>query len=209
MSEQENKTATEPENQAADPASKNPEVVETPETENVSEAASGDDQSKLLERLDQVTAEANDYRDRYLRSVADLDNLRKRSVRDRDDTRKAATCRVIEEFLPVMDNFKLGLQAARQHEGGSAFADGFAMVLTQMEGVLTQLGVDTLNPAGEPFDANHHESIAHIPHESVPDGHVIEVSRVGYRYHDRLLRAAAVVVSSGPPAKSESSEKSE
>lgn len=155
--------------------------------------------SELLEKLDHLTAEANAHRDRALRAAAELENYRRRAVREKDEVRKFSNQSLLENFLPILDNFALGLDHARQHEGGKAFADGFEMVLSQIDSWLSGHGVERLDPAGAAFDPNLHEAIAEVPHAEVPEHHVIEVHRIGYRLHDRLLRPASVVVSSGPP----------
>jgi len=158
---------------------------------------STDELSALLTKLDEATAEIQVAKDRHLRAVAEMENFRKRAIRDKEDARLGAKLSVLEDFLPVVDNFKMGLQVAEAHEGGKVFAEGFAMVLTQIENMLKQHGVETLNPKGEVFDPNFHESVAHVPSEEVEEGSVIEVTRIGYRLGERLLRAAVVVVSSG------------
>lgn len=178
------------------------EIPRDPALEAIEEEASPDDGksdevSELLRKLDEVTAEAQAHRNDYLRAVADLDNYRKRALREKDEARLRAEGAVLEDCLPVLDNFRLGLQAARQHEAGKAFAEGFAMVLSQFESLLRQHGVEELAPYGEPFDPNLHESVAHLPNDDIAEGHVSEVQRVGYKHRDRLLRAAVVVVSSG------------
>jgi len=152
----------------------------------------------LLKKLDEAAAETNLQKERYLRTVADLENYRKRALREKEEARKQANCSLLEDLLPVIDNFRLGLKSAEQHEGGTVFADGFRMILSQMEAALKQNGLEEINPGNELFDPNYHESVAHIPHESVEADHIIEVHRIGYRIHERLLRPAAVVVSSGP-----------
>ncbi|MFW6353734.1 MAG: nucleotide exchange factor GrpE [Verrucomicrobiota bacterium] len=159
--------------------------------------AAGDEFSGLLQKVDELTLEANAARDRALRATAELENFRKRAVREKDETRRFANQMLLENFLPILDNFALGLQAARQHEAGKPFAEGFAMVLTQIEAWLQSHGVDRIAPEGAPFDPNFHEAVGHAASETVPEGHVAEVHRVGYRMHDRLLRPAVVVVSSG------------
>ena len=94
----------------------------------------------------------------------------------------------------------LGLQAAEGHEGAKDVVDGFKMVDEQFRKTLTDLGLETLQPDGETFDPNLHECIAHQPSEEVPEDHVIQTVRAGYRLNERLLRAANVIVSSGLPA---------
>ncbi len=160
---------------------------------------SAEELSALLQKLDEATAEINTQKERYLRGVADLENYRKRAVREKDEARKQATFGLVEDMLPVLDNFKLGLKSAEEHEGGAVFAEGFRMILAQMEGALKQNGLEEINPGNDLFDPNFHESIAHIPHEKVVDGHIIEVHRVGYKLNERLLRPAQVIVSSGEP----------
>lgn len=157
----------------------------------------GDETSDLFRQMDALQIELKTAKERYLRSVADLENFRKRAVREKDDARRGALSSLIEELLPVIDNFQMGLSAASNHAGGEAFVQGFEMILGQLQGVLRNNGVKELNPVGEAFDPNLHESIAYQPSEEQPDGHVISVERVGYVLHDRLIRPAAVVVSKG------------
>lgn len=154
--------------------------------------------SELMAKLDEATAEAAQAREAHLRCLADLENVRRRAARERDEARRLAAAAVIEDFLPVLDNFSLGLQSAQAHEGGAVFAQGFAMILGQFRQLLSQHGVEEINPQGQPFDPNAHESISQVADARVPEGHVVSVQRVGYRMGERLLRAASVVVSSGP-----------
>lgn len=158
---------------------------------------------ELLRKLDEATAEIQIQKERYLRTVADLENYRKRSLREKEEARRQANCNLLEDLLPVLDNFRLGLKSAEQHEGGAVFAEGFRMILTQMESALRSNGLEEIRPEGAAFDPNFHECVAHLPNGSVPEGHVIEVQRVGYRIQERLLRPAIVIVSSGAPAEPE------
>jgi molecular chaperone GrpE len=183
----ETNAATEPAEAAADQA----EV-------NSADAVAQDGISDLLNKLDAVTAEANLQRERYLRAVADLENFRKRSLREKEEARRSANSALVEDLLPILDNFALGLASARQHEGGEAFAQGFAMILKQMSGALAGNGVEEINPLGAEFDPNFHESHGLRHDAETPEGHVVEVHRVGYTLHGRLLRPATVIVSSGP-----------
>ncbi len=152
----------------------------------------------LLQKLDEATVEINAQKERYLRTVADLENYRKRALREKEEVRRQANAGLVEDLLPVLDNFQLGLKSAESYEGGDAIKTGFKMIFDQMSAALRQNGVEEMNPQGQPFDPNFHEAIAHLCHDSVPDGHIIEVQRVGYKLHERLLRAAAVIISSGP-----------
>lgn len=191
MSKEEDKTETTPVEEESATKTTDNEAAEAPEL-------SAEELSGLLQKLDEATAEVNSHKERYLRTVADLENYRKRAIREKEEARKQATCSILEDVLPVLDNFKLGLKSAEDHEGGKVFAEGFKMILTQMESALKQNGLEEINPVGAAFDPNFHESIAHLPHDSIEDGHIIEVHRIGYKIKERLLRPSQVVVSSGP-----------
>lgn len=200
MSKQEDKEIQIPEEETV-----RADAAETTSPENAgsgSPVLSAEDLSALLDKLNQAAEEVNAHKERYLRTVADLENYRKRALREKEEARKQATCGLLEDLLPIMDNFKLGLQSAGQHEGGNVFAEGFKMILNQMDSVLKQNGLEEINPDGAVFDPNFHESIAHLPSDSVKDGHILEVHRIGYKIQERLLRPAQVVVSSGAPAES-------
>ncbi|ACB74953.1 nucleotide exchange factor GrpE [Opitutus terrae] len=144
--------------------------------------------------------EAADNYDRYLRAVADLENFRRRTTREKDDLRQFAAARVLEDLLPVMDNLSLALKAAK-HPGADAasVASGVEMVLTQLKTGLANHGLKEVDPAGQLFDANFHEAVSAQPSQDVPEGHVQTVVRTGYVLNGRLLRPATVVVSSGAP----------
>jgi molecular chaperone GrpE len=136
--------------------------------------------------------------DRYLRAVADLENFRRRTVREKDELRQFATARVLEDLLPVMDNLALGLSAAKQPGADlGALAGGVDMVLAQLKSALVAHGLKEISPLGQPFDANLHESLSAQPSDQVPEGSVVTVVRIGYSLNGRLLRPAAVIVSSG------------
>jgi molecular chaperone GrpE len=146
--------------------------------------------------------EATANYDRYLRSVADLENFRRRTVREKDELRQFATSRVLEDLLPVMDNLALGLAAAKQPTADlKSLAGGVEMVLTQLKSALATHGLKEISPLGQPFDANLHESLSAQPSATVPEGSVVTVVRTGYSLNGRLLRPAAVIVSSGTAKK--------
>jgi molecular chaperone GrpE len=157
------------------------------------------DTGTLLAQLDAALADAAKYKDQCLRSMADLDNFRRRAARDKEDTRRAAAAALLEDLLPALDNLRLGLQSAMQaHPEAKAVIDGIKLVADQLRGVLAQHGLKEIEPLGEAFDAKFHEAVAQQPSERVPEGHVLQVLRPGYLLNDRLLRAASVILSSGP-----------
>lgn len=176
----------------------NAEPTPTPETGSVSEGATLD-VSELLAKLDQATAEFAEMRDRALRTQADFDNFRKRVNREKDELRKYACAGLVESLLPVLDNLALGLASAEiHHPEAASVIDGIKMVQTQFENVLRDAGVEKINPLGEVFDPNLHESVGQVANSEIPEGHVATVQRVGYALNGRLIRAAMVQISSGP-----------
>jgi molecular chaperone GrpE len=136
--------------------------------------------------------------ERYMRAVADLENFRKRTVREKDELRQFAAASVMEDLLPILDNLSLGLSAARQQTDVKAVADGIGLVLDQLKATLGRHGLKEVNPEGQAFDHNLHECISHLPSNDVPAETVSQVVRRGYTLNGRLVRPASVVVSSGP-----------
>lgn len=180
-------------------------VATAGEVEGSSQSRSVDDASSLMAELDRVTRElaeekgkANDLQNRYLRLVADMENFRKRALKEREDLLKVANGNFAEDLFPVMDNFRLGLAAADSHPEALPVVEGFRMVFGQIGEVLKGKGIEEIAPTGGEFDPKFHECISHLPHPEIPENHVIQTVRKGYRMGDRLLRAASVVVSSGP-----------
>jgi molecular chaperone GrpE len=177
----------------------NPGNASTPAAAEPQGQPAADVQPTAEEQLAAAKADAAGHYDRYVRAMADHENFRKRVAREKDELRQYAASRVLEDLLPVLDNLGLGLAAARQPNADvKALADGVEMVQSQLKNALSQHGLVEINPAGQPFDAHQHEALSQQPSADVPEGSVLTVVRTGYALNGRLLRPAAVVVSSGP-----------
>lgn len=151
------------------------------------------------EQLASAKKDHAEAHDRYLRLAADMENLRRRTVREKDEIRQFAAGRVLEDLISVLDNLGFGLAAAKAPNADlKTLVGGVSMVADQLKNVLSQHGLKEINPAGQAFDPNQHESIAAQPSADVAEGSVIQVVRIGYALNGRLLRPASVVVSSGP-----------
>ena len=148
-------------------------------------------------RVAELQAELSKYKDAALRATADLDNYRKRVSRERDESIKFGNTAFLERLIPILDNFELGLQAARNAPEAAPILDGLAMVYKQLQDFLTNSGVETIDATGQTFDPNLHEALAQEENHQVPEGKVIRQMRKGYRLRDRLLRPANVVISKG------------
>jgi len=153
--------------------------------------------AKLEEQLAAARQEATASYDRYTRAVADLENFRKRSIREKDELRLFALSGLLEDLIPIIDNLGLGLAAARHQSDGKSIVDGVNLTLDQFKSTLARHGLKEVNPAGQRFDPNFHECISHQPNADVAEENVIQVVRLGYTLNGRLLRPASVIVSSG------------
>ncbi|HEX4666540.1 MAG TPA: nucleotide exchange factor GrpE [Chthoniobacterales bacterium] len=147
-----------------------------------------------------LQADLDRFRDLALRSQADFDNFKKRAAREKEEAIKYANSSLLERLVAIVDNFELGLTAARSEGEKSPIYSGMSMVLKQLSDFLAENGLQPIDAEGQKFDPNLHEAIAHEPSENVPEGNVVRQMRRGYKMKDRLLRPSAVVVSSGPAA---------
>ena len=144
-----------------------------------------------------LQADLDRFRDLALRSQADFDNFKKRAAREKDEAIKYANSSLLERLISIVDNFELGLSAARGEGKASPIYSGMTMVLKQLTDFLADNGLQPIDAEGQKFDPNLHEAIAHEVSAKVPEGVVIRQTRRGYRLKDRLLRPSSVVVSSG------------
>jgi molecular chaperone GrpE len=142
-------------------------------------------------------AEAAKLKDLALRARADLDNFRKRSLREKEDAIRYANNGLLEKLLPVIDNFELGLDAARNATDAASVLQGMSMVQRQLQDFIRSQGLEEVPADGEAFDPNKHDAVSQEFSADVPEGQVIRQVRKGYKLKDRLLRAASVIVSKG------------
>jgi molecular chaperone GrpE len=204
--EQVNKTEKETVSQSSeeilDEANATDAVDESPEEDS----PQGDVSSRMQGKLEEAYGKRDELQNKYLRAAAELDNLRKRSVRDREEIASRTRANIIGDLLPAVDAFRLGLQDAQNREEAKSVVEGFAMVMTQMESILGEHGLSLIDATGQPFDTSLHEAVSHEASEDIEEGHVIYTVRIGYKLGDRLLRPAAVVISKGSTGEEEKSE---
>jgi len=170
-----------------------PELVPEPEPEPqpVGEAAPEPAEPVSRAEFDQLKGERDQLLDRMARMQAEFDNARKRAERERVEFRDIATGNVVDQFLPVIDNFQLALSATGNAD---QLRSGVALIVKQMEETLQRMQVNAIPSVGEPFDPRVHEALGSVEREDIPDQHVAEEIRRGYRLRDRLLRPALVRV---------------
>ena len=157
-----------------------------------------------LDPLEKAERDATEWRDRAMRTQAELENFRKRMTRERGEAIQYANARLFESLLPILDNFEMGLKAAKNESEESMIFQGMNMVFRQVQDFLQDNGVTTLEAAGEVFDPNLHEAVEQQFSDEVDEGRIIAVLRRGFRLNERLLRAANVIVSKGAGSEEDS-----
>jgi molecular chaperone GrpE len=151
------------------------------------------------DELDALRAERDDFRDRFMRALADAENSRKRAERDRREAEQYGGSKLARDLLPVFDNLKRALDATNDETRAlsAALIDGVELTLRELTNVLTKHGVAPIEPAiGDRFDPQQHQAMFEAPLPGTKAGDIIQVMAVGFLLHDRLLRPAQVGVSS-------------
>ena len=129
--------------------------------------------------------------DRLQRTMAEFDNFRKRTEKEKASMYIIGAKEIVEKILPVVDNFERGLATAQE---GDAFADGMKMIYKQLMTTLDELGVKPIEAVGQPFDPNYHNAVMHVEDESLGENVVAEELQKGYTYKDFVIRHSMVKV---------------
>jgi len=141
--------------------------------------------------------EEESLKNQLLRLQADFDNFRKRTLRERNELFLFANESLFLEMLPIIDHFEMGFKSAEEHKTDCSVTEGFRIVYNQLLDVLKKFNVTAIDTLGEPFNPHRHEAVLHMPSDK-PAETVLEQVRRGYLLGDKLLRAAQVIISSGP-----------
>ena len=148
-----------------------------------------------------LQADIDRFRDLAARSQADFENYKKRCAREKEDAIKYSNGAFLERLIPIVDNFELGLTAARTDAGAGAILSGMEMVARQLQDFLRDSGVEPVDAEpGTLFDPNVHEAVGQQESAEVAEGAVLQQLRKGFKLRDRLLRPAMVLVSKGKPS---------
>jgi molecular chaperone GrpE len=181
-----------------------PVEVEAPAGETPPAELAPDPVAELEKKLAAAEKEKKENWDKYLRAVADVENLRKRQKRELEDTKFETKNKVLKEMLPVVDNLERAIEHAAQ--GGAEIdaslkpiVEGVQLVLRQFTTAFERLDVTSIDAMGQPFDPNLHEAISQQESDQVP-GTIVQVLQRGYRAGDRLLRPSLVVVAKAKAA---------
>ena len=171
------------------------QATETPDVSPEVESAPGTT-VETLDPWEELEADVAKWKEISLRTAAEMENLRKRTTREREDAIRYANQRLLEELIPVIDNFEMGMQAASQDTKSMIYI-GMDMVRRQLNDFLTSQGVEEI-PTNGSFDPNLHDAVAQEECAAGDEGRILKVTRRGYKLRDRLIRPASVVVSKVP-----------
>jgi molecular chaperone GrpE len=171
------------------------------------ELSVADEQQQTKEALQQAQDEVRGLQDQYLRTLADMDNLRKRTQRDKEELAKFANENILREVLSVVDNLERAVEHAQQAHSNEGLLEGVQMTLTQLCQVLKKFGVAPVEAIGHGFDPSLHQAIGQVETAEYPSNSVAQEMQKGYVLNERLLRPSMVVIAKAPavPASDENS----
>jgi len=169
-------------------------------------AAEGDEleaagESEVLERIATIEAERDDFRDKFMRALADAENTRKRADRDRREAENYGGSKLARDMLPVYDNMRRALMSVEEADkaANAALLEGIELTMRELISVFKKHGIDPIVPeVGDKFDPQLHQAMFEAPLPGTKAGDIIQVAAEGFMLHDRLLRPAQVGVSSTP-----------
>jgi molecular chaperone GrpE len=157
---------------------------------------------ELLEKLKETEEEAQKNHDLYMRAYAEMENVKKRGIKEKEELRKYANETLIKEILPVIDNLQKAISHAQNDKNPTGLIEGLELTLGGLITTLEKAGLKEVEAEGKPFDPNFHEAISQQRDDKVAPGHVITEIQKGYLLNGRLIRPSMVVVSQGNTNKS-------
>lgn len=165
---------------------------EEPSVQETGSEAAADDLSKELENL---RKQAEENQERYLRAQADFDNFRRRTRQEKEEFAKYASAKLVEQLLPVLDNFERALSSGKDTKDFDSLLKGIEMTFRQLDQILDQEGLKRLETVGQPFNPEFHQAIQQVESDEHEEGTVVEEVQQGYVFKDKVLRPSMVKVS--------------
>jgi len=163
----------------------------------------------LQQQLEDARNENEQLKDKYLRSIAELDNYRKRVAREREQQNLRARIDIIRQLLPVADDFALALSHVPEEYESLPWIEGLTLIYRKLETFLRNIGLEPISALGRPFDPRFHDALVSEANGDYPEGTVIGEIRKGYMLEDEIVRPTLVKVSAGPAAGSQAGEDAE
>jgi molecular chaperone GrpE len=152
---------------------------------------------ELIQKIQQLQEDVKAHYDLFLRAQADMENLKKRQQKEKEDWRRFATEKLIKDLLPAVDNLQSAIAHTHDENSADSLREGLELTLKGLRGALETAGLEEVRAEGEPFDPCFHEAISMQEDENLQAGHVLKELQKGYTLNERLLRPALVVVSKG------------
>ena len=183
--------------QVAEAANKVAEAAEDDTKENEAKGSSEEGEKKLFgkkEKKNPFKEKFEEMQDKYMRQLAEFENFRKRTDKEKSQMFDQGASNVLEKILPVVDNFERGLAQVSEDEKESAFADGMNMIYKQLIKQMEDLGVTPIEAVGKEFDPNFHNAVMQVESEEYEEGVVAQELQKGYMYKDMVLRHSMVAV---------------
>lgn len=188
---QKEKTKVEEKETVVDEAEQEAVEAETAEEKTAKEADAEEVKEEEVPKSDKKAQEIND---KLMRTIAEFDNFRKRSEKEKSAMFEIGAKAIIEKILPVLDNFERGLDSISEDEKGSAFAQGIEQIYKQFVAVLDDAGVKVIETVGKEFDPNLHNAVMHVEDDSLGENIIAEEFQKGYMYKDSVVRHSMVKV---------------
>lgn len=197
--ESENIEAAKTENQNSESQSKE-ENIESLRSESENRET---DKAKEIRtsKIHDAYSKTEDFQDKYIRVLADLENLKRRQLKEREDAVQRTRSQFISDLLPILDAFQMGMHEVEKDESTKNIFIGISMAYKQMENTLGEYGLELISPEGSEFDPRFHEALSYQESDDIVEGHVLKTIRIGYKLRDKLLRPASVIISQGKEAK--------
>mgnify|MGYP001125503952 FL=1 len=151
-------------------------------------------EKKVQKELEKKDEQIADLQDRYRRSIAEFDNYRKRTEKEKSGMYQMGVRDVLEKVLPVLDNFERGFSQIQEEDKQDPFTTGMEKVYKQFQQVLTDIGIEPIDAKGKEFDPNFHNAVMHVEDDSVGENIVVEELQKGYTYKDAVVRHSMVKV---------------
>ncbi len=184
------------ENEDVSESQLNKEGTETSDPENASDQTETG-QENLSKKIKETYSQNEDWQDKYMRVLADLENLKRRQIKEREDAVQRTRSQIFGDLLPALDAFQMGIKEVEKEESTKNIFIGISMAYKQMEDILGEYGLEIINPEGKEFDPKFHEALSYQTNDEVEDGYILQTVRTGYKIRDKLLRPASVIISQG------------
>ena len=185
-----------PENEDVSESQLNKEGTETSDPKNASDQTETG-QENLSKKIKETYSQNEDWQDKYMRVLADLENLKRRQIKEREDAVQRTRSQIFGDLLPALDAFQMGIKEVEKEESTKNIFIGISMAYKQMEDILGEYGLEIINPEGTEFDPKFHEALSYQTNDEVEDGYILQTVRTGYKIRDKLLRPASVIISQG------------